>query len=143
MSRLGAVIGLRDNVVVFTALQTHLDGPRTKDGLKDSVGVSRLYMTKSGHLSVRLDEFFGDPREVDFSSCSKVGLETELVSADSRVELFKVKSPPLLQCYQASHLVLQPDCTVTLPVFPGVGSSPLYHPGNTYIYVYIYIEPVK
>ena len=132
LSCLGAVIGLRDNVVVFTALQTHLkDGQRTKEGSEDGVGVSRLYMTKSGHLSVRLDEFFGDPQKVNFSQCSKVGLETELVSADPRVELLRAKPPPLLECYQASHLVMHLDFTVILP-YSGVGSSPLYHPGHTY-----------
>ena len=100
---LGAVTGLRDNTVVFTALQTHLkDCHRTKEGLGEDVGASCLYMTKSGHLSVRLDEFFGDPRKVDFHRRSKVGLETELVSADPRVELLRVKSLPLLECYQAS-----------------------------------------
>ena len=53
LSCLGAVIGLQDNVVVFTALQTHLkDCNRTKKGSEDGVGASRLYMTKSGHLSV-------------------------------------------------------------------------------------------
>ena len=56
--------------------------------------MSRLYMTKSGHLVIRLDEFFGDPRAVNFCKCSSVDLETKIVSADSPVELYHVKSLP-------------------------------------------------
>ena len=53
LSSLGAVIGLRENTVVFTAPQSHLaDGRRTKESSDDDVGASRLYMAKSGHLSV-------------------------------------------------------------------------------------------
>ena len=79
-------------MVVFTTLQTHLkDGLRTTEGSEDGVGVPRLYMTKSGHLSIRLDEFSGDPGKVNFSKCSKVVSEMESVSADPRVKLLRAK----------------------------------------------------